>query len=115
MRTALLAGFLAALLLLGGCAALGHWFCAPTPAQIDQAAKGLHTLDSFYGKLVDAKILPDYTQQATLGLTAADQAAQTYKELQAGFCKDDESLNQAAVNVQASQAVAQQLGAAAAP
>lgn len=97
-------------ILFYGCASVGTF----TPKGAEKAnnavtvATGLlHALDGFYGNLVDLKMMPDYTTQATRALSIADIAAVTLRQIIAGATVTQEQLNVAAGQVDGARAVLQ--------
>ena len=70
----------------------------------------LKSLDGFYGDLVNLKLSPDYTIQATRALSIADAAATTLKQVIAGATVTDEKLNTAAGQVDGARAILREAG-----
>jgi hypothetical protein len=103
-------------LLLYGCAGLGKFTsqgAAVATNAVSVATGLLHVLDGFYGGLLDPKLAPDYTVEATRALSIADAAAAVLNEIirknTAGepVTITDEQLNVIAGQVAGAQAILQ--------
>ncbi len=94
--------------LVPGCAGLGKFTpqgAALANNAVTVATGLLHALDGFYGDLLDLKLVPDFTTDATRALSIADTAAVVLRQIIAGATVTDEQLNLAAGQVDAAKAI----------
>lgn len=108
IKNAILPSLLLWALTISGCAGVGQFTPqgAAVAANAVSVATGLlHVLDGFYGGLLDLKLTPDYSVEATRALSIADAAASFLKQVIAGATVTDEQLNVAAGQVTGAKAI----------
>jgi hypothetical protein len=94
---------------ISGCATISNWFCQLPQADIDTAAQTLHTADQVYDFLIEQKLIPDNTKEATLALSGIDTVVALLKKAQTGHCVPPVQLNAAVATVQAAEQTANSL------
>jgi hypothetical protein len=94
--------------LVPGCAGLGKFTpqgAALANNAVTVATGLLHALDGFYGDLLNLKLVPDCTPDATKALSMADLAAGLLKQIIADATVTDAQLNTAAGQVEGAKAI----------